>query len=76
MQVDFIYARGILNPLFMNKWQKTLSKMMNLEEGLWNYQILNYYEENSYLNYEDNKIRNYELKVGYKVNVEIIGMAK
>jgi len=49
---------------------------MNLEEGLWNYQILNYYEESSYPDYDDNRIRNYQLKVGYKVNVEIIGIAK
>ena len=74
--MEFILARSILNPLFMNKWQKMLNKIMNLEEGLWNYQILNYYEESSYLDYLDNKVRYYELKVGYKVNVEIIGMAK
>ena len=72
-----INSQSILNPLFINKWQKEIKKIMNLEDPeVWNYQTLNYFEESSYQDFEVDGKRYYLFQVGYKVNFEVSGTGK
>lgn len=76
IKVDFINSKSILNPLFINKWQKDLRQILQLEEDTWNYQTLNYFEESAFDDYEVDGKRYYMFQVGYKVNFEVVGTSR
>lgn len=76
IKIEFINSKSILNPLFINKWQKDLRSILKLDDDTWNYQTLNYFEESAYDDADIDGKRHYLFQVGYKINFEVLGTFK